>query len=82
MQPDATNANGQIAVGEIEVARAIGISVHFLRKDRRTNRLIPFSRVGDRCLYNLDRVRAALYDLEEGGSTRGTKRLSGAPNAQ
>lgn len=67
-----------IAVGEGEAAQAIGMSVFFLRKDRRTKRLIPFYRIGDRILYDLDRVRMALLTLEEGGSAvRGMKRSAG-----
>ena len=56
-----------IAVDETEAAKAIGLSIHFLRRDRRTKRLIPFYRIGDRVLYNLDRVREALAACEEGG---------------
>ena len=68
----------RIAVGEGEAAHAIGMSVFFLRKDRRTKRLIPFYRIGDRVLYDLDRVRMALLMLEEGGSTvRDAKRVRG-----
>ncbi|MCX7144185.1 MAG: hypothetical protein NT123_24745, partial [Proteobacteria bacterium] len=56
----------------------IGMSVFFLRKDRRTKRLIPFYRLGDRILYDLDRVRVALLNLEEGGfAVRGMKRTAG-----
>lgn len=63
----------RLAVDETEAAKSIGLSVHFLRKDRRTKKLIPFYRIGDRVLYNLDRVREALGALEEGGkrTTRG-----------
>jgi hypothetical protein len=56
-------------VTEHEVAEAIGMSVHFVRKDRYTKKRIPFYRVGGRILYNLDRVRAGLAALEEGGPT-------------
>ncbi len=58
----------RLAVDESAAAQAIGLSVHFLRKDRRTKRIIPFYRIGDRVLYNLDRVRAALAVFEEGGT--------------
>ncbi len=57
-----------IGVDEFDVAKAIDMSVHFLRKDRRTKRLIPFYRIGDSIRYNLDRVREALSALEEGGA--------------
>jgi len=60
----------RLAVNEFDVAEALGVSVHFLRKDRRTRRIIPFSKVGDRVLYNLERVRAAVLALEEGGQRR------------
>jgi hypothetical protein len=55
------------AVDEHEAAIRIGMSVFFLRKDRRTKRLIPFYRIGDRILYNPRRVFEALAALEEGG---------------
>lgn len=56
-----------IAVDETQLAKAIGMSVHFLRKDRRDKRQIPFYRVGGSIRYNLDRVRQALAACEEGG---------------
>jgi hypothetical protein len=58
----------RIVVNEVETAKAIDMSVHFLRKDRRTKRLIPFYRIGDCIRYNLDRVRESLAALEEGGA--------------
>jgi len=60
-----------VAVDEHACAQAIGMSVSWLRKDRRTKRLIPFSRLGGAIRYDLDRVREALADLEEGGRPRG-----------
>jgi hypothetical protein len=57
-----------IAVDETQLAKAIGMSVHFLRKDRREKRQIPFYRVGGSIRYNLDRVRHALAACEEGGA--------------
>lgn len=56
-----------IAVDESIAAKAIGLSVHFLRRDRQTRRLIPFYRIGGKILYNLDRVREAFDECEEGG---------------
>jgi hypothetical protein len=58
-----------VAVDEREAAKMIGMSVFFLRKDRRTKRLIPFYRIGDRILYNPRRVFEALASLEEGGTS-------------
>ena len=62
-----------IAVTEIELAKVIGMSVHFLRKDRITKRLIPYYRIGDSIRYDLDRVRDALMKLEEGGTQKKTR---------
>ena len=64
------NEPSKIAVDETEAARAIGMSVHFLRKDRRTKRTIPFYRIGDCIRYDLERVREALVAAEEGGTSR------------
>jgi hypothetical protein len=58
----------ETAVDEHEAAKIIGMSVFFLRKDRRTKRLIPFYRLGDRILYNPRRVFEALASVEEGGA--------------
>ena len=63
-------AAAPIAVDEAACATAIGMSVHWLRKDRRGARLIPFYRLGDRVLYNLTRVQEALAAREEGGAPR------------
>lgn len=58
----------QIAVDETACAQAIGMSVAWLRLDRRTKRIVPFYRLGGRIRYNLDRVREALAAVEEGGA--------------
>lgn len=57
-----------IAVDEHTTAAAIGMSVHWLRKDRRGKRLVPFFRMGGAIRYDLQRVREALARLEEGGA--------------
>jgi hypothetical protein len=57
-----------VAVTESEIARAYSVSIDFLRKDRRTKRLIPFFRMGRAIRYDLDRVREALIKREEGGT--------------
>ncbi|WP_130434115.1 hypothetical protein [Rivibacter subsaxonicus] len=64
----------QIAVNERACAQAIGMSVPWLRKDRRTKRLIPFFRIGTAVRYNIDRVREALATMEEGGQASTTSR--------
>lgn len=58
----------RIAVDETALAVAIGMSVAFLRKDRRTKRLLPFYRLGGAIRYDLTRVRESLAALEEGGT--------------
>lgn len=55
---------------DAELAPLIGLSKDFLRKDRRTHRVIPFIRVKGRILYDLGRVREALLALEEGGQPK------------
>ena len=56
-----------LAVGEFDLAAAIGMSVDFLRKDRSGKRIIPFFRIGKSIRYNPQRVNEALASLEEGG---------------
>lgn len=64
----------RIAVDEFAVAEAIGVSVHFLRKDRQTARRLPFYKLGGCVRYDLNRVREALSRMEEGGTARRSKR--------
>ena len=49
------------------VAAALGLSVHWLRKDRRKARIIPFVQIATAVRYDLDKVRAALVKMERGG---------------
>jgi hypothetical protein len=63
----------RIAMNEVEAAQALGISIHFLRKDRITKRIIPFYKLGDRVLYSPERIKQALAGLEEGGNNRSKK---------
>lgn len=56
-----------IAVDEHQAARALGLSVHTLRKDRTGARRIPFYRIGSSIRYNLVRVQEALATMEVGG---------------
>jgi len=44
------------------------MSVHWVRKDRRTKRILPFYKLGDAVRYDLERVRQALMGTEEGGT--------------
>lgn len=57
-------------VDEKQAAIALGLSVHTLRKDRQTNRRFPFYRFGGRIVYNLDRLKTAMANMEEGGITQ------------
>lgn len=56
-----------ILVDDHAAARALGLSVSWLRHDRRGKRLIPFTRLGGAVRYDLAHVRQAVADLEEGG---------------
>jgi hypothetical protein len=67
-QRSSTNAN-VIGVTEFDIAKSIGMSVEFLRKDRSGKRLIPFYRIGKSIRYSPHRVIQALATLEEGGHT-------------
>jgi hypothetical protein len=62
-----------IGVSEFDLAKCIGMSVEFLRKDRSGKRLIPFYRIGSSIRYNPDRLVQALAALEEGGHVRRAK---------
>ena len=57
-----------IAITEHQVASCIGMSVHWVRKDRRGKRLLPFYKLGDSVRYDPERVRQALHGIEEGGT--------------
>jgi hypothetical protein len=57
----------QIAVDERHCAQALGVSVSWLRKDRCDKRIVPYYKLGNRVVYNLDRVRDALKAVECGG---------------
>jgi hypothetical protein len=56
------------AINEQQVAACIGTSVHWVRKDRRGKRLLPFYKLGDAVRYDPERVRQALRGMEEGGT--------------
>ena len=54
-------------VTDVVLAPMIGVSVGFLQKDRREAQRIPFVRLGDRCLYDVGDVLAAVKSLTVGG---------------
>lgn len=63
----------KLALTEHQMAEALGLSVHTLRKDRQQQRRIPFFKIGGAVRYNVDRVREALAAFEEGGTQRRAK---------
>ena len=64
------------AITDLEMAKLIGMSVGFLRKDRITKRLIPYFKIGDSIRYNPERVMQALAALEEGGPSKSSRRVT------
>jgi hypothetical protein len=63
-----TPAAPPIGVDEFAMAQALDVSVAWLRKDRRSARIVPFYKIGKHCRYNLERVREALAAVECGGN--------------
>ncbi len=63
-----------IAASDTVIAKSIGMSLAWVRKDRITNRILPFYRIGSAIRYDFDRVREALAVLEEGGTPAGKHR--------
>lgn len=60
-------SRNRLALREDVIAQETGLSLAFLRADRRNLRRIPFYKIGSAVRYNLDRVREALTALEVGG---------------
>lgn len=54
-------------VTDRDLAPILGVSVGFLQRDRREQQRIPFVRLGDRCLYDVDAVLAAVRAQTVGG---------------
>lgn len=61
-----------LAINEHQVAACIGMSVHWVRKDRRGKRLLPFFMLGSSVRYDLERVRQSFRGREEGGTGAST----------
>lgn len=57
----------QRLVDEFACADVIGMSVDFLRKDRRGKKIVPFIKLNSAVRYDLDAVRAAMRARQEGG---------------
>ena len=66
MRPSSISPKA-FAVDDKTVAQALGCSVAYVRKDRRTAKVIPFFRLGGLIRYDLDVVRAKLNASSEGG---------------
>ena len=60
---------GHLAVDEQTIANTIGMSLAWVRKDRRTKRLLPFIRIGRSIRYSPAAVARALAAAQEGGAT-------------
>lgn len=76
MDKPTNQEESAIAVDENAIAKQLNMSVHFLRKDRRGARVVPYFRIGGSIRYSVERVRAALSNLEEGGNFRGKRSAS------
>jgi hypothetical protein len=74
--PRVAPSAARIGLTDVEIAEAIGASVNWVRKDRRTKRLLPFYRIGGLIRYNHQRVLESLAPMEEGGA--GLKRRAAA----
>ena len=72
--PSSTHPIVPLVVDEHAAAAALDVSVSWLQKDRRMKKLIPFYRMGGLNKYNLERARAALAALEEGGSSQRSRK--------
>lgn len=58
----------QLIVDDKTIAELIGMSLHWVRKDRLTKRLLPFFRLGGAVRYDVPTVRSALLARSEGGA--------------
>jgi hypothetical protein len=54
-------------VSDTEIASILGVSKSFVRKDRAGRQILPFYRIGDRCLYNPPEALDALQAVRQGG---------------
>lgn len=57
------------AVDDKQIAELIGMSVHWVRKDRKTKRILPFFRIGDSVRYDVETVRKVFLSRMEGGKS-------------
>jgi hypothetical protein len=57
----------QLIVDDKTIADLVGMSLAWVRRDRREKRLLPFFRLGGRVRYDVPTVRQALLARTEGG---------------
>lgn len=69
-----TQPGSPLFITDTQLAPMLGVSVSFLRRDRIEGRRIPFIKLGDRCLYDLQDVLAAMRALKVGGHARSGQR--------
>lgn len=58
----------RIGLTDVEMAAALGVSLTWIRTDRRRRRLLPFYRIGGVIRYNPQHVLKVLDRLAEGGT--------------
>lgn len=64
----------QLAVDDKAIAAALGMSLAWVRKDRMTNRTVPFFRLGTSIRYDPATVRKAMLSRMEGNASEATRR--------
>lgn len=57
----------RIALTDKQIAKALNVSVAWVRKDRITKRILPFFKLGDSVRYDLATVRKSYASRMEGG---------------
>ena len=62
------------AVADKEIAKVIGMSLAWVRKDRATKRILPFFRIGESVRYDVATVRNVMLSRMEGGNVNNGKR--------
>jgi hypothetical protein len=58
----------KLIVDDKSIASLIGMSLPWVRKDRRTKRILPFFRVGRAIRYDVPTVRKTFLSRMEGGT--------------
>lgn len=74
---DTQHPNTPRFVTDKELAPPLRVSVGWLQRDRITAQRIPFVRLGDRCLYDVDDAFAAVKAMSVGGRSAKQRALAG-----